>query len=262
MKSKIAYYIRTLPKPFNYLVINVLVRLGFLNPQNKYYLSLGCPKEILAGPFVGLRYYPNSHGSMLLPKFLGTYEKELSAVLCDMTRDRPDVVVDIGSAEGYYAVGLAKLLPEARIITFDVNSRANAKLLKNAQLNRVANRIDIRQACTFDNLKSVLENALRPLIISDCEGYEFELLNPAKVEGLKNADMIVEIHPDQDNNTVSHFAERFSATHEIDVITSEKRTINDWPSRIASNKMTDVEKLQALNERPSSQQWVILRKIS
>jgi 23S rRNA U2552 (ribose-2'-O)-methylase RlmE/FtsJ len=262
MKSKIAYYIRILPKPFNYLVINVLVRLGLLNPQNKYYLALGCPKEILAGPFVGLRYYPNSHGSMLLPKILGTYEKELTAILCEMTRESPDVVVDIGSAEGYYAVGLAKLLSEARIITFDVNSKANAKLLKNAQLNRVANRIDIRQACTFDNLKSVLKNARSPLIISDCEGYEFELLNPAKVEGLKNADMIVEIHPDKDKNTVSHFVERFNATHKIDVITSEKRTINDWPSNINPIQLSDHEKIQAMNERPSSQQWVILSKIA
>jgi 23S rRNA U2552 (ribose-2'-O)-methylase RlmE/FtsJ len=262
MKSKIAYYIRTLPRPFNYIVINTLVRLGFLNPQNRYYLALGCPKEILAGPFVGLRYYPNSHGSMLLPKFLGTYEKELSDTLCEMTRERPDVVVDIGSAEGYYAVGLAKLLPDARIITFDVNSVANAKLLKNARLNRVAERIDIREACTFDNLKSVLENARRPLIISDCEGYEFELLDPTKVKGLNNADMIVEIHPDKGVNTVAHFVERFTATHKVDVVTSEKRTVSDWPSQAPSGKMSDNEKVQAMNERPTAQQWVVLRKIS
>lgn len=35
--------------------------------------------RVLAGPFAGMRYIRTSQGSALIPKLLGSYEKELAA---------------------------------------------------------------------------------------------------------------------------------------------------------------------------------------
>ena len=69
-----------------------------------------------AGPFAGMRYVDRSVGSCFIPKLLGTYERELAPKIERICRRQPGLVVDVGAAEGYYAVGLAMRIPEARII--------------------------------------------------------------------------------------------------------------------------------------------------
>src|SRR6478672_6897407 len=60
------------------------------------------------GPFKGMKYPGvNSVGSALIPKLLGSYERELHPLIDSICAGQYDQVVDIGCAEGYYAVGLA-----------------------------------------------------------------------------------------------------------------------------------------------------------
>ena len=70
------------------------------------------------GPFRGLQYIDNSVGSTLPPKLMGTYERELIWVIDEMISTEPDIIIDIGAAEGYYAVGLAMLyqMPELSLL--------------------------------------------------------------------------------------------------------------------------------------------------
>lgn len=67
-----------------------------------------CGGVILSGPFKGLMYPRESVGSAWAPKLLGTYESELSPTIERIVSGGYRSVVDIGAAEGYYAVGLAK----------------------------------------------------------------------------------------------------------------------------------------------------------
>src|SRR5438105_426555 len=71
---------------------------------------------VLDGPFRGLRYpSASSLHSGLLPKLLGTYEAELHGPIEHLLKSRTyGAVVDVGAAEGYYAVGFALRCPEAR----------------------------------------------------------------------------------------------------------------------------------------------------
>lgn len=71
-----------------------------------YYI---CGKRILAGPFRGMKYIENSHGSAYLPKILGSYEKELHKFIPRIVEEEYELILDIGAAEGYYAVGLSYL---------------------------------------------------------------------------------------------------------------------------------------------------------
>ena len=79
------------------------------------------PETVLSGPFKGMRYPLRSSGQGgLLPKLLGTYERELSPAIERLISDRPTLVVNVGAAEGYYAVGLALRAPQAQVIAFEM----------------------------------------------------------------------------------------------------------------------------------------------
>jgi hypothetical protein len=72
--------------------------------------------RVAGGPFQGLHYpHRRSVGSAPLPKLLGSYESELHAALEQLLTEEHETVVDIGCAEGYYAVGLGLRLSKAEI---------------------------------------------------------------------------------------------------------------------------------------------------
>ena len=67
----------------------------------------GC--RVLTGPFVGMRY-PASFVPRLLfhgPYQVGSFEHELHPAIGEIADSRPATVVNVGSAEGYYSVGMA-----------------------------------------------------------------------------------------------------------------------------------------------------------
>ena len=75
--------------------------------------------KVRLGPFAGMRYVSNSIGGAYLPKLLGIYERELTQVMEAACARQPRLIVDIGAAEGYYAVGLALRNPQATVIAFE-----------------------------------------------------------------------------------------------------------------------------------------------
>src|SRR5262245_41340678 len=72
--------------------------------------------SVQRGPFAGMVYPDHAAvGSTLYPKLLGSYERELHQTVDDIVRLGYDTVVDIGAAEGYYAVGLAMKMPGTQV---------------------------------------------------------------------------------------------------------------------------------------------------
>lgn len=175
---------------------------------------------VVSGPFKGMRYpATRSVGSALLPKLLGSYESELQATLEQLLSKQYDAVVDIGCAEGYYAVGLALRLRNAEVCCFDVDLRARQACSEMAILNGAEKRIHIAGWCDAETLRS-LPLGERALIISDCEGYERELFTPATIDSLAHHDFIVETHDFIDIEISAQMRERFSRTHSVRSIMS------------------------------------------
>lgn len=75
-------------------------------------------EKIGLGPFAGMKYINKAHGSSLTPKIIGTYERELHPFIYEIADKQYDCIVDVGSAEGYYAVGLAYLYHKKRTVAF------------------------------------------------------------------------------------------------------------------------------------------------
>ena len=62
-------------------------------------------KIVRNGFFKGMKYVTfKSAGSSLFPKLLGSYEIELLPVFAGLQKNKYDDILDIGCAEGYYAV--------------------------------------------------------------------------------------------------------------------------------------------------------------
>src|SRR5262245_23148239 len=74
---------------------------------------------VASGPFQGMRYLRFSHASAYIPKLLGIYERELAPCIKRAVEQRPRLVVDLGAAEGYYAIGMARRLPCAQVLAFE-----------------------------------------------------------------------------------------------------------------------------------------------
>lgn len=152
------------------------------------------PITVLSGPFQGMRYLNLIIGGSITPKWLGSYEAELHPILNSLDLSRYTTLINIGSAEGYYAVGLARLQPQLPVYAFDVNPYARRSLKQIAAVNNLRSIVQ-GGYCTASQLQEFTQQCA--LVICDIEGYESELLDPAQIGNLRNADILVEIHPHQ-----------------------------------------------------------------
>lgn len=174
--------------------------------------------KVQHGPFMGLRYgAQEALGSTLVPKLLGSYESELHFWLNTVAEKDYGVVVDIGCAEGYYAVGLATLLPDARVFAYDIEPAARASCRKMAQRNGVTDRLTIGEFCNPTTLRS-LDLTPRSLIISDCEGYELQLFDEETVAHLTQVDLVIECHDVFGAPITRTLIERFSDSHGVTIV--------------------------------------------
>lgn len=146
------------------------------------------------GPFAGLRYIRACIGSALWPKLLGTYEKELSPALEELIRWQPDVVINAGAAEGYYAVGMARRCPSAVISAYEMSAEGRKLIELLAAKNALGDQLQLAGELTPAILQNRLSRALRPGIIMDVEGAELDLLDLQLCPALTKAFIVLETH--------------------------------------------------------------------
>ena len=213
-----------------------------------------CGDEVAFGPFKGLRYTAE-WASCRFEKMIGAYEAELHRAVERVCQTPYANVIVVGSAEGYYAVGLARRMPGATGHAYDINSAVLEQCRRNAEINGVAARVTLGATCDCATLEN-LPLAGRAFLLCDCEGYEIELLDPAKAPRLAQMDILVEIH-DFINPAISRtLRERFSPTHEIEVISSRGLAYENYPVLRELN----FNEIYAMvgEERPGLMHWFCL----
>jgi SAM-dependent methyltransferase len=224
-----------------------------INSYNTIYNSTN--GAVTSGPFSGMRLVPKSiwGSGDFGPKLLGTYEEELHPAILGACARLPELVLNIGCAEGYYAIGLARLLESARIIGFDIDERAQAMLQENAIANGIAN-VNFRGICTHSILQEMVSSVGRAFLFVDCEGCERELLDPAYVPALERAEVIVECHDFVNRDITQTLVGRFNRTHVVNMILQEGRNPNRFP---VLARMPETVRWLALSEgRPERMHWL------
>ena len=175
---------------------------------------------VLNGPFKGLKYPKfKSRSSSLYSKLIGSYEMELHSTIKQVIDNKYDQIINIGCAEGYYAVGLALRLPNAEILAYDIDSEARDLTLEMATLNGVSERVFINKNFDTNSFKKIDFNK-KTLIISDIEGYERYIFVPSVLNYLKKCSLIIETHDWVDIQISSNLEKIFSPTHNIKSILS------------------------------------------
>jgi hypothetical protein len=170
------------------------------------------------GVFAGMKYPGRaSVVSPFFPKLIGSYERELHPILERVCGGDYSEIVDIGCAEGYYAVGFALRLSRARVFAYDTDAHARTLCSRMAQLNGVSDRVTVGSQCTPHTLVS-LPLTSKALILSDCEGYEKELFTPGTVAFLRRHDVLIEVHDYVDPTISLRLSEVFEPTHDLLVI--------------------------------------------
>jgi SAM-dependent methyltransferase len=173
------------------------------------------------GLFKGLKYPVfEAAGSAVYPKFIGSYESELTPVFTTIIKQGYDTILDIGCAEGYYANGLALTNPQARVYAYDVDERARRICEQISKLNGLEGRVIIGSKMDAAGLGAFDLAGRKTLIISDCEGYEKALFTKQNISNLKNADVLIEVHDLFDMTISGYLKEIFNSTHHIQVLSS------------------------------------------
>lgn len=219
---------------------------------------------VMAGPFKGMHYINRSFGSQFFPKLMGTYELELTPVLAQLATVGFDHVVVAGSAEGYYAVGMARWPKVEKVDTFEAQPEAHIALLELAELNQVAAKIEQHGLCDCSQLSMLLQRPKQTLLVVDIEGGESILLDPQMVPALREATLLVEMHECFLPGLGALIESRFAPSHEITRINALARTLDDLPSLIsAPPSFLRGAALVALDEgRPPGMYWLLLRPLA
>ena len=206
------------------------------------------------GPFAGMDYGVGAAEGGAAARLLGIYEATLAPVFEQVIAGGYGLVIDVGCAEGYYAVGLARRMPGARVMARDSDPRAQDLCRELAALNGVADRVEV--GGTLSHASFDLCRAQKTFVLCDIEGGEDALLDPALAPGLTHADLLVEVHEGAARGLLSRLTQRFQRTH---TVTRIDRALSPAPLPGWMEELSDLDRLLAYWEwraKPTPWLWM------
>jgi hypothetical protein len=234
---------------------------AFYRRRARIHRQAGSPRRVLSGPFKGLVYTRHAADKLLLHRLFGAYECELHGAVERLCSGGHDAVVVAGAGEGYYAVGLARRLPQARVHAYEGYKWARHLLGQMISRNGVAERVRVGGYVSPAELERVLAPAARPALVCDVEGYEEILVDPAVAPSLARATILLELHECMKPGLTEKMRARFSGTHRIDEFYNRPRTAADLPEFSRGASLSREDALWAIDEdrfRRVKQSWFFL----
>jgi hypothetical protein len=182
---------------------------------------------VLGGPFAGMRYPRGCLADVdaAAAKLLGTYETEVSWAFERAIERGTGTFVDIGCADGYYAVGMAHASPATTTYAFDLSASARRLCRDTAVASGVADRVRVEDRFTVDGLASLLGDAT--LVLCDIEGGEVELLTERAARALARSVVVVEVHEDERTGAGSMLRSAFRNSHDAVLVQQQPRRLDD-----------------------------------
>ena len=184
-------------------------------------------------------------------------EKELEPLFQRIRNNNYTTILDIGCAEGYYAVGLARIFADAKVYAYDIDSQALQQCEKMAKLNQVEDRVILQEACSEEILANFNFSG-KNLIISDCEGYEYFLFSTRNIHNLINSDVLIEVHESLEYDVYTYLIDVFKTTHDF----IEYKSVSDF-EKVRKYEFAQLENLSRnikfellSEERGYQQSWL------
>jgi hypothetical protein len=205
-------------KPLDAAALNVALRLlaKYRSHLVQWEVANNYGARIQGGPFAGMDFIDHgSHGSHV-PKLIGCYEHELHPAFEAVIAEGYEDVINVGCAEGYYAVGLALRMPAARIHAYDTDPNGRALCQRVAKQNGLEDRIQMGELFTPEMFGR--HAGRKAFYLIDIEGAERELLAAADPGALADADLIIECHDIQHAQVSGPLRAQLEATHEVALV--------------------------------------------
>lgn len=197
------------------LIMRIERDTGTLSSSQCFVETYG--RQVLRGPFKGLVYPERTAAERnLVHRLVGSYESEMYPWIEEIVEHDYDMILDVGTADGFYAIGFAMRMPATQVVGFDTDRWARIATQNLALENRVDN-VQVKSMCTT----AWIRDHVKPnsLIFSDCEGYEMTLFDPEAAPILTECDMVIELHERAEPGVESTIRSRFSNTHDVRVVT-------------------------------------------
>ena len=217
---------------------------------------------ILNGPFMGLRYIDSSNGSQLFPKLIGSYEEPIQKWIHEvMEWGEYATIIDVGCAEGYYAVGFSRAKSKPRILAFDIDKDALENAKKLAFINGASDVVSFYELFKPSTVSTLLKNdpANKILIFMDIEGAEIDLLNADETPDILSCDILVELHDCFHPGLTEKIIEKFQETHMIEITVDYPWRLNNYS--LNGRDFSEEDKQYMFDERrPKAMRWMYARK--
>ena len=208
-----------------------------------------CNGVIRYGLFKGMRLSINTWWGKadLGSQCLGLYEKQ---ILEFISLNGPyDTFLDIGAADGYYAIGMLHSQMAKRSICFEISEQGQASIKENWALNKSIGKLEVHGEANKATLsKTAPKLCGKSLVLIDIEGAEFALLTPKIIAMLKRCEIIIEIH-----NWVEGFQSKYTELltnldkhYEINILKNAAQNTESIP---LLRSYTDENRLLVSSER-------------
>jgi hypothetical protein len=210
---------------------------------------------VMTGPFAGMRLPPvDAWGANdRAPRLLGTYEADLHAALEAEIARKPDWILNVGAADGYYAVGLARRIPDARVLAYDPLPEAREATRRAAALNGVEAQFAFEGAFSPQTFPK-LAPGNRAFMFVDCEGCEASFCTAMEPSAFAQVSLLIESHEFIVPGISARLAAHFAATHFVTTIREGGRDPNRFE---ILRKLGSFERWLAVTEdRPEAMEWL------
>jgi hypothetical protein len=216
--------------------------------------------KVISGVFTGMTLLKDStwgrgdRGGQLL----GLYEQEVQTCI-HSNCSHYGTLIDVGAADGYYAVGCLFAGLFDRCIAFEANDSSRRSIRELALVNGVVDRLALNGICNQESLLSLpLEVRRDSFLLVDIEGGEYELLSDAVIAAFQGSFFVIELHPfacaDGEAATVK-LCQRFEATHVVERVGQGARNPNQFHALM---HLHDHERwLLASENRGQWMEWLI-----
>lgn len=212
--------------------------------------------KIAYGVFKGLEINNKSDWSGtkdIGPKVFGLYENQ---ILKWIGQKKFDLLIDIGAADGYYALGMLYSNIASTAVTFEISFKDREICKASAITNGVLDKIIIKGEATSSEIIQVIKGHNHGLIIMDIEGGEYDLITREVLEAARNYYVVIEIHEVKNEEVKSSMLKLCQEFHNIEKLTGLER---DFPTDKFIEQLTDNERALLVSEgRPYAMSWVAL----
>lgn len=207
--------------------------------------------EVKYGPFKGLRLDRDTWwGKLDLgSQCLGLYEKEILNLIESTNTGRYSTFIDIGAADGYYAIGMLVSGKIDKTICFELTEKGRAVIAENWKKNHSPGELTILGAANAESFATLKTQDLNnALVLVDVEGAEFDLLTDDVLNQLSSSTIVIEIHHWMDDflDKYTTFLRNAGRYFELETIARVERETSNLPEL---RDFTDDNRLLLTSER-------------